>query len=293
MRHGRGPRRQRASRRARRADLPLLLRPLPERIPGQSRDLRQPRHRCCGQHRGRPRARACAWPPPARRDTGGCDVRGRRGRLEWTCPMHPEIRRPGPGACPICGMALEPVTVTADSGPSPELADMTRRFWVGVVLSIPVLVLGMGGDLFPALHDLVSREGVHLDPAGAGDPGGAVGRLAVLRARLDLGPDAEAEHVHADRDGHRRRLAVQRGRHRRARHLSRRVPAWTARSTSTSRPPRSSPPWSCSVRCWSCAPASRPPGRSAPCSTSTPKTAHRINADGTEDGGHPRPGPGR
>ena len=75
---------------------------------------------------------------------------------EWTCPMHPEIRRPGPGACPICGMALEPVTVTADSGPSPELADMTRRFWVGVVLSIPVLILGMGGDLFPALHDVIS-----------------------------------------------------------------------------------------------------------------------------------------
>jgi heavy metal translocating P-type ATPase len=74
---------------------------------------------------------------------------------EWTCPMHPEIRQPGPGACPICGMALEPVTVTADSGPSPELADMTRRFWVALVLSIPVLVLGMGGDLVPAIHDLV------------------------------------------------------------------------------------------------------------------------------------------
>ena len=53
-------------------------------------------------------------------------------------------------------MALEPVTVTADTGPSPELADMTRRFWVGVALSIPVLVLGMGGDLFPAMHDLIS-----------------------------------------------------------------------------------------------------------------------------------------
>lgn len=75
---------------------------------------------------------------------------------EWTCPMHPEIRQPGPGSCPICGMALEPVTVTADSGPSPELADMTRRFWVALVLSIPVLILGMGGDLFPAIHDLVS-----------------------------------------------------------------------------------------------------------------------------------------
>ena len=64
--------------------------------------------------------------------------------VEYTCPMHPEVRQPGPGACPICGMALEPVTVTADTGPSPELADMTRRFWVGVALSIPVLLLGMG-----------------------------------------------------------------------------------------------------------------------------------------------------
>ena len=78
--------------------------------------------------------------------------------VEYTCPMHPEIRRPGPGSCPICGMALEPVTVTADTGPSPELADMTRRFWVGVALSVPVLVLGMGGELFPALHDLISEK---------------------------------------------------------------------------------------------------------------------------------------
>ena len=77
---------------------------------------------------------------------------------EWTCPMHPEIRRPGPGSCPICGMALEPVTVTADTGPSPELADMTRRFWVGVALSVPVLLLGMGGDLFPAMHDVISEK---------------------------------------------------------------------------------------------------------------------------------------
>ena len=75
---------------------------------------------------------------------------------EYTCPMHPEIRQPGPGSCPICGMALEPVLVTADSGPNTELLDMTRRFWVGVVLSVPVLILGMGGDLFPALHDLIS-----------------------------------------------------------------------------------------------------------------------------------------
>ncbi|HEX5086852.1 MAG TPA: heavy metal translocating P-type ATPase [Nocardioides sp.] len=76
--------------------------------------------------------------------------------VEWTCPMHPEIRRPGPGACPICGMALEPVTVTADSGPSPELADMTRRFWIGLVLAVPVLLLAMGGELFPSLNDVIS-----------------------------------------------------------------------------------------------------------------------------------------
>ena len=53
----------------------------------------------------------------------------------WTCPMHPEIRQDHPGSCPICGMALEPLTVTAESGPSPELADMTRRFWIGLALA--------------------------------------------------------------------------------------------------------------------------------------------------------------
>src|SRR3954451_19025748 len=77
---------------------------------------------------------------------------------EWTCPMHPEVRRSAPGSCPICGMALEPVTITADSGPSPELADMTRRFWVAAVLAIPVLVLGMGVDLVPAIHDVISPQ---------------------------------------------------------------------------------------------------------------------------------------
>ena len=62
---------------------------------------------------------------------------------EYTCPMHPEIRQPGPGSCPICGMALEPVLVTADTGPSEELRDMTRRFWVSAALAVPVVVLEM------------------------------------------------------------------------------------------------------------------------------------------------------
>ena len=66
----------------------------------------------------------------------------------YTCPMHPEIVRNGPGACPICGMALEPRTPTATAIENPELADMTRRFWVGVVLTLPLLVLAMGPHLF-------------------------------------------------------------------------------------------------------------------------------------------------
>ena len=65
----------------------------------------------------------------------------------YTCPMHPEVRQAGPGSCPICGMALEPETVTAESGPNPELADMTRRFWIGLLLTIPVFALEMGGHL--------------------------------------------------------------------------------------------------------------------------------------------------
>ena len=74
----------------------------------------------------------------------------------YTCPMHPEIRQVGPGSCPICGMALEPDVVTADTGPNHELVDMTRRFWIGLALALPVVVLEMGthlaglGHLVPA-----------------------------------------------------------------------------------------------------------------------------------------------
>ena len=62
----------------------------------------------------------------------------------YTCPMHPEVRSPGPGSCPLCGMGLEPETVTAvDEGPNPELVDFNKRFWVGVLLTVPLLVLSM------------------------------------------------------------------------------------------------------------------------------------------------------
>ena len=65
----------------------------------------------------------------------------------YTCPMHPQIRQVGPGSCPICGMALEPELASLDAPPNPELADMTRRFWVGLVLALPAVVLEMGGHL--------------------------------------------------------------------------------------------------------------------------------------------------
>jgi P-type Cu+ transporter len=65
----------------------------------------------------------------------------------YTCPMHPQIRQVGPGHCPICGMALEPELASLDAPPNPELADMTRRFWIGLVLSVPPVVLEMGGHL--------------------------------------------------------------------------------------------------------------------------------------------------
>jgi len=68
----------------------------------------------------------------------------------YTCPMHPQIRQSGPGNCPICGMALEPVEITAEAGPNHELTDMTRRFWIGLALALPVFILEMGSHV-PAL----------------------------------------------------------------------------------------------------------------------------------------------
>jgi P-type Cu+ transporter len=75
----------------------------------------------------------------------------------YTCPMHPQIRQVGPGFCPICGMALEPDLITATSGPNPELADMTRRFWLGLVLALPVVILEMGGHL-ANLHMIIGPK---------------------------------------------------------------------------------------------------------------------------------------
>ncbi len=80
----------------------------------------------------------------------------------YTCPMHPQIRQDHPGACPICGMALEPEVAGEATGPSAELIDMTRRFWIALALSVPVFVLEMGGHL----------AGRTLVLAGSGSPTG-------------------------------------------------------------------------------------------------------------------------
>ena len=75
----------------------------------------------------------------------------------YTCPMHPEIRQPGPGSCPICGMALEPEVASANAGPNPELVDMSRRFWIGLVLTVPVFALEMAGHLAD-LHQWLGQQ---------------------------------------------------------------------------------------------------------------------------------------
>src|ERR1700733_2243264 len=77
----------------------------------------------------------------------------------YTCPMHPQIRQIGPGSCPICGMALEPASVSAEAPPNHELIDMTRRFWIGAPLAVPVFILEMGGH-FPglSLHHYIAPQ---------------------------------------------------------------------------------------------------------------------------------------
>lgn len=89
--------------------------------------------------------------------TAKAPSKGDQSQVEYTCPMHPQVRQMGPGSCPICGMALEPVLATAEQGESPELRDMTRRFWIGLALTLPVFALEMGGHLFN-IHHLIAQQ---------------------------------------------------------------------------------------------------------------------------------------
>lgn len=105
---------------------------------------------CCHDAHGGGKVRESAKVPPQRATAGSSNI-------EYTCPMHPEVRQMGPGSCPICGMALEPVIATADTGESPELRDMTRRFWIGLLLTLPVVALEMGSHLVD-LHSVIATQ---------------------------------------------------------------------------------------------------------------------------------------
>jgi len=121
--------------------------------------------RCLGKFKADPEAylNPAAADPVVTNSAMGALPEAAQGTV-WTCPMHPQIRRPGPGSCPICGMALEPADPTLEEGPNPELIDMTRRFRVSAVLSLPLLVLAMGGELF-GWHPLPMRTSVWLQLA--------------------------------------------------------------------------------------------------------------------------------
>jgi Cu+-exporting ATPase len=181
----------------------------------------------------------------------------------YTCPMHPEIRQSGPGSCPICGMALEPMLATAQAGPNPELVDMTRRLWIGLVLAVPVVALEMGGHL-TNLHMLIGQalsnwiQLVIATPVvlWAGWPFFVRGWTSVVTRNLNMFTlIAMGTGVAWTYSGSsRRRFAA-------------RMAPWRC----ISRRPRSSPCWCCSARSLSCAPASRPRERSARCSISRPR----------------------
>jgi P-type Cu+ transporter len=105
------------------------------------------------------RAYVCPMCPEVREQRpGACPTCGmalepefpHAARNEYVCPMHPQIVRPAPGSCPICGMALEPRIFTSGHEENPELRDMTRRFWTGVILTAPLLAIAMGSMVWPA-----------------------------------------------------------------------------------------------------------------------------------------------
>ncbi len=181
--------------------------------------------------------------------------------------MHPEIVRDEPGACPICGMALEPRVVTLEEQ-NPELDDMTRRFWWSLGADASPILAFMVSEMLPGqpLQHVLPPAAMTWSQFAAGDARRALGRLAVLRARLGVGREPAPEHVHADRPGRGRGLRLQRRGDARARALSRVVPRRTGtRSASTSRRRRSSSCSSCSARCWNCGRAAGPVRRSRRC----------------------------
>jgi len=147
-----------------------------------------------------------------RHGVGASDPAATQTKTEYTCPMHPQIIRDAPGSCPICGMTLEPRTVSLQQEENPELVNMTRRFWLSVALSLPVFLIGMN-EFIPGypLQRIAPMHVWILDPACAGHARSALGRLAFLRSRLAIHPKSQPEHVHTDWARRRRGLRLQRG----------------------------------------------------------------------------------
>jgi len=117
----------------------------------------------------------------------------REASTTYTCPMDPDIRSDQPGACPKCGMALEPRTVTTEELENPELRDMTRRFWVGVALTVPVFAMAMAVVLprAPRAGRSLLRGGQRHHGAGPAGPGSRCARSrtrSAIRALLGLSP---------------------------------------------------------------------------------------------------------
>ncbi len=177
----------------------------------------------------------------------------------YTCPMHPEIRQASPGSCPICGMALEPEDGSADDGG--ELADMTRRFWISLALTLPVVVIDMGGHfgLFHLADSIATpAQFVLATPVvlWGGWPFFVRGAQSLRTRHLNMftliAMGTGVAYVYSVV------AALAPGLFPAAFHDMR-----TAASRFISRPPPSSPSWSCSARCWNCARGPRRRMRSA------------------------------
>ena len=191
--------------------------------------------------------------------------------------MHPEIVRDAPGSCPICGMALEPRTITAEEAENPELRDMRRRFWVvGAAQPRRCVVLGMGA---PACRGSVSIALLGARPPAAGSSSRWRRRSCLwggwpffVRAAASV-REPQPQHVHAHRPGRRRGLRLQRRRRARARDSSRAAfraaDGQVGRLLRGGRGDRHAGP--ARARCSSCARAAAPARRSARCSASRPR----------------------
>ena len=143
---------------------------------------------------------------------------------EYTCPMHPEVRQKGPGSCPICGMALEPVNVSLEEQPNEELEDMTRRFRWSLALTVPILLV-MVDEFLPGhpLHARIDARLLNWIELALATPVVLWGGWPFFVRGMGVAREPPPQHVHAHRAGRGRRVRLQRGRHPRARSLSARV----------------------------------------------------------------------